>query len=59
MPKLTVKITFAPVFNLSNFAKPPAFVYFKFWAACIVANGYLELSGKLPLASIMQKSTGI
>ena len=30
MSKLTVNITFGPILNLNNFAKPPVFVCFLF-----------------------------
>ena len=37
MSILNVNIIFAPLFNLSNLAKPLVFVCFWFWAAWIVA----------------------
>ena len=47
--KLAVNITFAPIFNLSDFARSPAFVGFLFWLSCSFTNGYLKLSGILSL----------
>ena len=43
---LSVKITFAPTFNLISFTEPPLFVWFwLLWAAWIFANAYFQLSG--------------
>ena len=56
MPKLTVNITYAPIINLSNFAKPSFFVYFWFRVAWVVANGCLQLSGIFSSAYIAYSS---